>query len=151
VFIHQHWLQRFGSVLPAGLVMSAFIFTIPLPFSSIDLVVLLIFVGVPLWLVIRSFRAGVRLSDDRMLIRGWFWSRSIPRDRIVGLTPRKFVEWTSETGSTRLSPLTVFWTWPNSWGLFDSYNGGAFEKINHWIGREEEHTGRHIEEPDGTV
>jgi hypothetical protein len=145
VFIHQHWLQRFGSVIPAGLVMSAFIFTAKTPIDSAGLFILVIFVLVPLWLVIRSFRAGVKCEEHRLLIRGWFWSRSIPRNQIVKVTDRKFVEWTSKQGSTRYSPLLMFWTWPRSYGLLDSYNSEALLTVARWVGHEQEHGGRHVD------
>jgi len=96
--------------------------------------------------VIRSFRAGVGLYADHLLIRGWFLSRSIPKDQIVTITSMKFAEWTSNRGSRRLSPLTMFWIWPRSYGLFDRYNNKALESISDWLGHPDAHSGRHVDE-----
>jgi hypothetical protein len=130
--------------------MSAFIFTVETPINSAGVVTLVIFIGVPLWLVIRSFRAGVKCEARGLLIRGWFWSRTIPKDQIVRVTNRKFVEWTSKRGRTRYSPLPMFWTWPRSYDSLDSYNSDALMTVTRWIGNEEEHSGRHLE-PGGTA
>lgn len=130
--------------------MSASIFTAKTPINSAGLLTLAIFVLVPLWLVVRSFRAEVKCEDNRLLVRGWFWSRSIRKDQIVGVTSRKFVEWTSKRGKKRYSPLPMFWTWPRSYGLFDGYNSHALMTISRWIGNEEEHSGRHVA-PESTA
>jgi hypothetical protein len=125
--------------------MSAFIFTVETPINSAGVATLVLFIGVPLWLVVRSFRAGVKCEDRRLLIRGWFWSRTIPKDQILRVTNRKFVEWTSKRGAKRYSPLLMFWTWPRSYGSLDSYNSDALMTVTRWIGNEEEHRGRHLE------
>jgi hypothetical protein len=124
--------------------MSAFIFTVETPVNSAGVVTLVLFIGVPLWLVIRSFRAGVKCEDHRLLIRGWFWSRTIPKEQIVCVTNRKFVEWTSKRGTKRYSPLLMFWTWPRSYDSLDSYNSDALTTVSRWIENEEERSGRHI-------
>lgn len=133
VLIRQHWANRFGAVVPGGCLIAATVFTVTFPLTVPGVIVGLVFVGVPIWLIVRSIRASVECTDERLVIRGWIWSRSIPRADVTSVSSRRFIHWNSPSGSNRLTPLPLFWDFPTSWTSMDIYNEEAITCVNRWL------------------
>ncbi|MGW8767823.1 hypothetical protein ACWGN5_35665 [Streptomyces sp. NPDC055815] len=61
-------------------------------------------------LAVRGYRAGVRCEAERLVVRGYVWTRVIPRAAVTGVTDLPAVRWTSPGGRRRWTPVTVFTT-----------------------------------------
>ncbi|MFD8209073.1 hypothetical protein ACFV2S_22090 [Streptomyces sp. NPDC059695] len=61
-------------------------------------------------LAVRGYRAGVRCEAERLVVRGFLWSRVIPRAAVTGVTGFPAVRWTSPGGRRRWTPVAAFTT-----------------------------------------
>ncbi|MFC9596128.1 hypothetical protein ACFTUC_40840 [Streptomyces sp. NPDC056944] len=61
-------------------------------------------------LAVRGYRAGVRCEAGRLVVRGFLWSRAIPRTAVTGVTGFPAVRWTSPGGRRRWTPVAAFTT-----------------------------------------
>ncbi|WP_369143896.1 hypothetical protein [Streptomyces sp. R44] len=61
-------------------------------------------------LAVRGYRAGVRCEAERLVVRGYVWTRVIPRAAVTGVTDFPAVRWTSPRGRSRWTPVAVFST-----------------------------------------
>ena len=113
--------------------IAATIPTITFPITLANVTVSAVLIGAPIWLVLRSFLAGVDISDDTIVIRGWIWSRSIPKNRVTSLSRRRFIHWTTGTGKRRLTPLPMFWDHPSATHSMDVHNSAAVDEVRRWL------------------
>jgi len=145
--LRWHWINRWGSLIPAGIVATAAVVaTVPDLMSRPRpgaMTVLILFTVIPAYLAARSFRAGVVLYPDRIIVRRWIWSRSIPRDRVVELTRMKFIAWTTRSGRRRVTPLAMFWEYARMTEGMTSANTYALSAIRSWIRGAEPREPRH--------
>jgi hypothetical protein len=58
-------------------------------------------------LAVRGFRTGARLNRTSVTVRGYLWSRTIPRRAITELTTLPALRWTSRSGASRWTPLFI--------------------------------------------
>ncbi|HEY5833720.1 hypothetical protein [Streptomyces sp.] len=58
-------------------------------------------------LAVRGYRAGVVCGNGELTVRGWLWTRVIPRKSITGITDYPAVRWTDARGRNRWSPMWV--------------------------------------------
>ncbi|MFI1655693.1 hypothetical protein ACH4ZU_12400 [Streptomyces sp. NPDC020472] len=58
-------------------------------------------------LAVRGFRAGVRCEAERLVVRGFVWTRVIPRAAVTGVTGFPAVRWTTPGGRRRWTPVTA--------------------------------------------
>jgi hypothetical protein len=133
VLIRQHWSVRYGSLIPGGVVICAAIATLPMHPTLDGTFGSAVLVALPTWLIIRSFRAGIECLDDMLIVRGWFWSRSIPRSSVTGVSRWRNILWTSRSGGARLTPLPMFWNLPNNAIFIDEFNNRAMERLDEWL------------------
>jgi hypothetical protein len=150
VLIRQHWINRFGSFVSGGILIACGLSIVSDPTNSPNLFAVLLFVAVPLWLVIRSLRASVECTSEKILVRGWIWSRLIPRSHITSLSSGwRVIHWTSRSGSKRLTPLPMFWDFPNATYSMDQHNAEAIAEVQRWIrgdAPKPSEPGRHVRE-----
>ena len=66
--------------------------------------------GVGVVLIVRSFRAGVRVNDHSVTVYGYVWSRTIRRRSMIDLTTFPALRWTSRSGRSHWTPLLMFMT-----------------------------------------
>ena len=137
--IVRTWVvNRFGMLIPMGCVAAAGILTFdPTRHPVASAVGLLLFVGLPTFVAVRAVRAGVVLEPDRLVIRGWWWSRSIARDRVDEVTESSWLRWRTRGGRRMLSPLAIFWNFGD--GRFvplASHNEESIAAIRKWIRRD---------------
>ncbi|WP_043673230.1 hypothetical protein [Streptomyces xylophagus] len=59
-------------------------------------------------IAVRGYRAGVSCGNGELTVRGYLWTRTIPRSGIVEITDFPAVRWTDPRGRGRWSPLWVF-------------------------------------------
>ncbi|MEU2236038.1 hypothetical protein [Streptomyces vietnamensis] len=59
-------------------------------------------------LAVRGFRAGVRCEGERLVVRGYAWTRVIPRAAVTEVTDFPAVRWTSPGGRRRWTPVVAF-------------------------------------------
>lgn len=62
-------------------------------------------------IAVRGYRAGVSCGNGELTVRGYLWTRTIPRSGIVEITDFPAVRWTDPRdprGRRRWSPLWVF-------------------------------------------
>lgn len=133
VVIQQHGVTRFGAFLPGGVVVAAAVLAMVLEPSVASLAVTMVVVLIVAWLTFRSLRAGVVLTDDFLVIRGWLWSRSIPREQIRTVTNLKWVEWVSRRGRRRFSPLMMFWNISRPTRRMIEHHDEAISVVGKWI------------------
>lgn len=70
-----------------------------------------------IYLAVRAYRMSVALTSDVVRIRGWLWSRTVPRASIVGVgvvpwwVPIPYyiptLRWNRPSGGVRSSPMLV--------------------------------------------
>jgi hypothetical protein len=141
--IVRTWLvNRIGALVPGLVVLVAA--TVPLfdqhPLAPGRIFGALILAVPTVYLVVRAIRAAVVLHDDRITIRGWWWSRTIPRDRVVRVSEHGWLIWLLHSGREMRSPLAIFWNYGDSWfGPLASHNEHAIATIRAWIERRDDH------------
>ncbi|MFG3345012.1 hypothetical protein ACGF1Z_08085 [Streptomyces sp. NPDC048018] len=57
---------------------------------------------------VRGWRVGVRCEHDRLVVRGFLWTRRLDRARIGAVTAFPAVRWTSRRGGRRWTPVLAF-------------------------------------------
>jgi hypothetical protein len=135
--IVRTWLvNRLGLLVPGGVVLTAAVMSAlsqhPLRAGHI---LALVIIAVPtIFLVVRAFRAAVVLRDDSITIRGWWWSRTVPRDRVLRVSEWGWLVWRTRGGRETRSPLAIFWNFGDSWFVpLASHNEHALAMIRRWI------------------
>lgn len=58
--------------------------------------------------MVRGYRMGVTVTAEKVVVRGLLRSRTVPRDRVVGLTRLPALRWRSASGRLRWTPITAF-------------------------------------------
>jgi hypothetical protein len=59
------------------------------------------------WACVCAARQGVLVSASSVVVRGWLWSRHIPREAILGVTDWPAIRWSSNRRD-RWTPLHAF-------------------------------------------
>jgi hypothetical protein len=135
--IVRTWLvNRVGSLIPGGVVVTAAVVSLVEQDSvRIGHVIAFALITAPTaFLVVRAFRAAVVLRDDSMTIRGWWWSRSVPRDRVVRVSDGGWLIWRARDGREVRSPLAIFWNYDDARFVpLASHNEQALATIRRWI------------------
>ena len=107
VEVMPHRLARAGCALGAAVVLVP-LWTEPLPLGArLVLTALLARAG------LRSFRAGVAVGDE-VEVRGYLWSRRVPRGSVLGVTGFPSVVWRDAAGRRRRSPVLALMTNPRA-------------------------------------
>ena len=81
---------------------------------------------------VRNWRGAVVLSKDSIYIRGQLWSRRIDRSAVVGVTEHSWLQWRGRSGSTRYSPLVIFWDPGSPFPQFMAHSIRCLEVIELW-------------------
>jgi hypothetical protein len=63
------------------------------------------------FVVVRSPRLGVTLYDDRAVVAGQFWSRTVPRDSIEDIAPLPALIWRDANGRKHRTPINALNVW----------------------------------------
>lgn len=83
---------------------------------------------------VRSFLMKVVLRDGVVEIRGWMWSRRIPRSAVVSVSEFPAVRWTDNTsGRARWSPVVWMMTGSRTLGFINRYNRAELKKLRKWV------------------
>lgn len=61
-------------------------------------------------IAVRGYRLGVSCGDAELTVRGYLWTRTIPRGSITEITGFPAVRWTDSRGRGHWSPLWAFHT-----------------------------------------
>lgn len=134
--IVRTWLvNRIGLLVPGGVVLAAAASTLDHQPVRPGHIVAFVLIAVPtIYLVVRALRAAVVLHDDRIIIRGWWWSRTVRRDRVVRVSERGWLVWRTARGREIRSPLAIFWNYGDgSFIPLSSHNSDALAVIRKWI------------------
>jgi hypothetical protein len=59
-------------------------------------------------LAVRGFRMGVEIGSQHVKVRGFLWTRTVPRHTVRGLTGFPALRWQTASGRARWSPLIMF-------------------------------------------
>ena len=54
---------------------------------------------------VRGYRMMVRVDADQVVIRGWWWTRNVPRTAVRTVTVFPALRWVDRAGRRRWSPL----------------------------------------------
>jgi hypothetical protein len=134
--IVRTWLvNRLGSLLPGSAVATAAIMSLAeqSPVRIGHVIAFAVITAATIFLVARAFRAAVLLRDDSITIRGWWWSRSVPRERVVRVSDGWLI-WRTSNGREVRSPLAIFWNFGDSRFVpLASHNEHALASIRRWI------------------
>jgi hypothetical protein len=57
---------------------------------------------------VRGYRMMVRVDADHVVIRGWWWTRTVPRTAVRTVTVFPALRWVDRAGRRRWSPLWMF-------------------------------------------
>ena len=89
-------------------------------------------IALDLALTARWIRAGVVIRDDSITYRGYLWSRTVSRHRIIEVTSAKWLRWIDLHGTARRTPLVVFWNHPRNTAGMDIHNDDVVLSIRQW-------------------
>src|SRR5262249_46534807 len=57
---------------------------------------------------VRGYRMMVKVDADQVVIRGWWWTRKVPRTAVHTVTVFPALRWIDRAGRVRWSPLWMF-------------------------------------------
>ncbi|MDH6181156.1 hypothetical protein M2152_001338 [Microbacteriaceae bacterium SG_E_30_P1] len=129
------WLRPAAFIPGGALVAAGVALAFKVPFAWESVMVSGFFAAVGTVLSLRFWRMCVILHEDRIVIRGFLWSRTVPRDRVTGLSPSRWLISRTRNGRPWVTPITVFWNFGPAPLWFESHNGAAMIRIRHWIER----------------
>ncbi len=131
-FYPQHWVNRYGGLVLAGVLLYGVALVVFEGDRSLESLAGSATLATPIILLaVRSFRAGFAFLDDRMIVRGWIWSRTIARDSVIRVSDLSWIVWRSRNGRMRYTPAPMFWSSIGS-APWTAYNEAAFEKVRVW-------------------
>lgn len=81
---------------------------------------------------VRSWRQSVTLAPDRIVVRGFLWSRTVSRDRVTGVSDFGWLVWTDARARKFLSPLTVFWIVPGALHRYSEHAARGLQRTQMW-------------------
>jgi hypothetical protein len=144
VRVYQYWLNRYSTLIVALLLVVLFAYVVAsgeltLPTTMIGGA---FFVGPLLLITPRCVAGGVEGTATELIVRGWLWSRRIPRGAITEISPTK-VTWITPSGRGRWTPLTMFWNGLNPWTPIAEHNEHAIHSIRRWLDGEAPEPPRH--------
>ena len=100
--------------------------------SSASFVAAFFFAAPGVFLSIRLWRNAVILEQFRVVVRGVFWSRSIPGYRVVGVTEWRWLEWRTLRGGRRFTPLSALWLFGSAPQFVEARVEFSFAEIDRW-------------------
>ncbi|MGW8359970.1 hypothetical protein ACWGK1_05270 [Streptomyces wedmorensis] len=86
-------------------------------------------------LALRGYRAGVRCEAERLVVRGYLWTRVIPRAAVTGVTDLPAVRWTSPGGRRRWTPVTAFAAASGEIGATRARKREGTARLRRWAAR----------------
>ncbi|ROQ31935.1 hypothetical protein EDD98_0901 [Streptomyces sp. PanSC19] len=86
-------------------------------------------------LAVRGYRAGVRCEGERLVVRGFLWTRVVPRASVGEVTDFPAVRWTTPDGRNRWTPVTAFATVSGETGGARSRKLGHTARLRRWAAR----------------
>ena len=138
---YQHGFTRWGIITLPLLLSWAAADVLSRSATPTGLLAAALFVGPGVFLAIRWIRAGVIIRDDSITYRGYLWSRTISRHRVIEITSSKWLRWIDSGGTTRRTPLVAFWNIPRNTAGMDIHNDDVVLSIRRW------HSGAESVEP----
>ena len=87
------------------------------------------------FLAVRGYRAGASYGADEIVIRGFIYSRRIPKVRITQITEFPAVRWTREDGKARWSPIFAFYTGGQVIPSVERHNAVMIQRLQDWDDR----------------
>ncbi|MFF8376362.1 hypothetical protein ACF07V_09570 [Streptomyces sp. NPDC015661] len=86
-------------------------------------------------LAVRGYRAGVRCEGGRLVVRGFLWTRVVPRAAVDAVTDFPAVRWTTPAGRKRWTPVTAFATVSGETAGARSRKLAGTAKLRRWAAR----------------
>lgn len=79
-------------------------------------------------LAVRGYRTLVSLEQDRIVVRGLLWSRTIPRAQVVAITGYPALKWRRSSGHYIYTPLTMF-TNAGALRVIEAHNEACLDRL----------------------
>lgn len=135
VVLRPHWLQRFGMLIPTGVVTAAGVHVLITEATPAAAVAFVILAAPSIYVAIRwVLFAGVVRSSTALVIRGMWWSRRIPLGRVRRVTKGYVVvQWESRRGRLIYSPVTALWSKPRPIETVTEHSDAAVNTIREWV------------------
>ncbi|WP_299039167.1 hypothetical protein [uncultured Pseudokineococcus sp.] len=94
-------------------------------------------VAVPLgvYLAVRAPGCEVVCDQRGVVVRGWLWTRTVPRKAVVEVTDFPAVRWRDGRGRARWTPLSMFWTSPRMLPIFVDHSEHQVDRLRRWVRR----------------
>ncbi|MER5205319.1 hypothetical protein [Streptomyces sp. NPDC002825] len=86
-------------------------------------------------LAVRGYRAGVRCETERLVVRGFLWTRVIPRTAVTGVSGLPAVRWTTAGGRRRWTPVWAFAVVSEETGGTRSRKRSNTARLRRWAAR----------------
>ncbi|MFF7279552.1 hypothetical protein [Streptomyces griseorubiginosus] len=84
-------------------------------------------------IAVRGYRLGVSCRDAELTVRGYLWTRTIPRGSITEITGFPAVRWTDSRGRGRWSPLWAFHTSSREPTRTTAAKAQSTEALRRWL------------------
>lgn len=124
------WL-RLASIIPGGVLVAA---ALVVGATSVGgLIAQVLIAGFGVLITVRLFRMSVTLHPDRAVVRGFFWSRTVPRARAEAMHPLGWIMWRLKSGRRWATPISAFWAFGSAPSWYIHFGRRAQFFIDRWI------------------
>lgn len=133
-------MTRFANTAPgfAWAVLGLWVATRP-SLEPVGFPVLCFFALSAVWLVVRGYRMAVIVKSGSVTVRGFLWSRTIPRDAVLDLTVLPAIRWRDRRGRRRWSPLVMFVAPAYVVSAVGEHNRATIRSLREALGRTPRH------------
>ncbi|GAA1104233.1 MULTISPECIES: hypothetical protein [Kitasatospora] len=84
---------------------------------------------------VRGYRLGVTCRGGHLTVRGYLWTRVIPRQYVVGITGFPAVRWRPPAGRMRWTPISAFVASRGETSGAAAAKADAVARLRRWAGQ----------------
>jgi len=86
-----------------------------------------------IYLAVRAPGCEVVCDQRGVVVRGWLWTRTLPRKAVVEVTDFPAVRWRDGRGRVRWTPLGMFWTSSRMLPVFVAHSEEQVRRLRRWV------------------
>lgn len=88
------------------------------------------------YVVARSFRMRVCLSDGKLEVCGWLWSRTIAASAVTEVTDFPAIRWRDASDRQRWTPIIGLMSSGRELGFITRHNDEQVRHLRRWVKRQ---------------
>jgi len=87
------------------------------------------------YLAVRAPGCEVVCDQRGVVVRGWLWTRTMPRRAVLEVTDFPAVRWRDGRGRPRWTPLSMLWTSSRMLPVFVAHSQEQVRRLRRWVRR----------------